>query len=136
MKNKVKEILKEAKLKVTPARVALLGIFSAKCQPMSADNVIAKLKRTKIDNVTVYRTLASLEKANIIQRVDLRKESVYFELSNHHHHHFVCTSCGVVEKLPKCNVGQIISKSLKQSKRFSIVRSHSFELFGLCKTCA
>lgn len=135
MKKDASTLLREAKLKVTPARVAILKAFSAKCHPLCAEGISFKLKKNKIDSVTVYRTLTTFEEAGIVRRVDLRRDSIYFELTIHHHHHLVCTDCGTIEKISKCDIGLIAEKVIKQSKKFSKIRSHSFEIFGICRPC-
>ena len=90
------KLLTEAKLRTTPAREAILQLFSAGCGPLNAEDVYVKVKNKKINLVTVYRTLGLLEKANILKRVDLHSESVHYELASHHHHHLVCMNCGEV----------------------------------------
>ncbi len=132
----IKMVLKEAKLKITPARLDILSLFAEKCLPLSAELIMQKVSTNKkIDEVTIYRTLASLEKAKIIQRVDLRQESVFYELTDHHHHHLVCLTCGCLEKINGCEVKPIVQKALKKAKNFKRIESHAFEIFGYCRHC-
>lgn len=144
------EILKRRKLKLTPARLAVLALFeSSLCQPLSADDIhlkLKKLKKAEIDLVTVYRTLASFEKEGILKKVDLHKSAAYYELADgtadggskrkHHHHHIVCTACGLIEGFDDCNVEALSKKALAASSKFSSVSKHSLELFGVCKACS
>ena len=89
-----------------------------------------------INEATVYRTLSSFEEKGIIKRVDLRKDSLYYELSSaHHHHHIVCTGCGTIEDFESCQIEKVSDKVLSQSSKFSIIKEHSLELFGVCNTC-
>ena len=129
-------ILKRAKIKATRIRVAILDLFSHPCKPLSANSIFDSLRQQKTDLVTVYRTLTSFENAGIVRRVDLRKDSVYFELACHHHHHIVCTSCGRTEEFSQCDLDKLFDKTLQRSKNFNTVTGHSFELFGLCNTCS
>lgn len=136
MKLNYAKILKEAKLKITPARLKILGFFKNNCQPLNVETILKKIKKKdKIDAVTVYRTISTLTGANILKVVDLRKNSEYYELAFHHHHHFVCTKCGYIETISDCNIGSLLKKIVSESKKFSTVDSHSFELFGLCQNC-
>lgn len=128
--------LKQAGLKHTPSREIILDLFSSDCGPINADYIFNKLKSKDINQVTIYRTLASLEKAQIIKTVDLRKGSSYYELAEHHHHHIVCTSCGKTEGFEKCDIDKILNDVLRKSNSFKIINQHSFELFGLCKSCS
>jgi Fur family ferric uptake transcriptional regulator len=140
MSEESKKLLRENGQKATLARVFILDIFSKKKEPLNAVMVYKELlKRAKtkdINEVTVYRTLASLEEANILRRVDLRKESVYFELENEHHHHIVCTNCDTVEEFENDKIEEVLKKIATQSPRFKSIKEHSLELFGLCVNCS
>lgn len=123
------------KLRMTPARKAITELFSKGCAPMSAEG-IKKILGKKFDQVTIYRTLHSFEREGLLRRVDLRKDAVYYELADHHHHHIVCTDCGATEHFSECAIGPISQKIVEQSKKFSTIVDHSFELFGRCRKCA
>ncbi|MFA6463623.1 MAG: Fur family transcriptional regulator [Candidatus Paceibacterota bacterium] len=131
----IKNILKDSKLKATPARIFILQIFSNKCHPLSAENISKKLKKKDIDLVTIYRTLASFEEAGILRKVDLHKESQYYELGEHHHHHIICSKCGFVEELEGCDIEKLASKLVSRSSNFKTIKDHSLEFFGVCKRC-
>lgn len=136
MKKDFKQLLNEKGLKATAARLAVLGAFSGKCAPMSAEDVHAKIKRKGFDAVTVYRTLASFEKSGIVRTVDLRKEAACFELADGHHHHIVCTNCGLVEEFESAASERLARHIAQNAKDFKSILEHSFELFGLCRSCA
>jgi len=134
----VEKLLTEKKYKRTPARVAILDIFNKNKKPLSAEEIGQKIKirKQKMDAVTIYRTLASFEKAGILKRVDLRKESIFFELNNDHHHHLVCTNCNLIESFKSGETEKLLEKIIKKSSNFKNITEHSFELFGLCKKCS
>lgn len=136
MEENSKMILKRARIKATRIRVATLDLFSHDCKPLSANDIFYSLRRQRTDLVTVYRTLTSFENAGILRRVDLRKDSVYFELADHHHHHIVCTLCSMTEELSLCDIDRLFDRTVRASNNFRTVTSHSFELFGLCNTCS
>lgn len=131
----MKEIFKKVGLKNTPARILILETFSDKCQPLKAEDVFKKLKKKNIDLVTIYRTLTSFEKAGILRKVDLHKDSQYYELAEHHHHHIICGKCGFVEELVGCDIKKLASKLVLKSSNFKIIKDHSLEFFGVCKRC-
>lgn len=147
MKKDFTETLKESGLKVTPTRLAILNVFSEGCKPVCAEDIYRRLVTDKSGSnkkpgahaaanlVTVYRTLISFEMVGILSRVDLHKESAYYELASHHHHHIVCTECGVVEGFDNCDVASISKKALRKSSKFSAIQQHSLEFFGVCKSC-
>ncbi len=140
MPEELKKLLKDKGQKATRARVAILDIFSKKKEPLNATMVykaLLKSHKTKgINEVTVYRTLASLAEVNILKRVDLRKDSVYFELENEHHHHIVCTSCNTVEEFENEKIEEALKKIAVKSPKFKKIKDHSLELFGLCVNCS
>ena len=128
-------ILKKSGFKVTPIRLAILKVFCHDCEPVNAEFIFKKLKKEKVNIVTIYRTLGSFELAGILKRVDLQKDSAYYEMAGHHHHHIVCTGCGLVEGFEDCNLDSLSKKVLHSSHKFNLITKHSLELFGLCKKC-
>lgn len=139
MKETSKE-LKENGYKSTPARLGILDLFSTSKTPLNAESVYKKISRTKrhrdINEVTVYRTLSSLEESGLLKRVDLRKSSAYFELNKNHHHHISCTNCDEIEELKNQELEKILGQIVDKSYKFKSIKEHSVEFFGLCKECA
>jgi len=135
-KNDIEKILHDTGLKTTIPRVAILGVFSKGCNPMNAEQVSVKIKKSRIDPVTVYRTLASFEKSGLLRRVDMQKDSASFELNTDHHHHIICTNCEKVSEFENINDEKLIKDALKQARGFKSVSHHSFDIFGLCNMCA
>lgn len=135
--NKNINILKRNCLKITPGRISVLSLFQKNSKPLSAEEILKQLKGIKINLVTIYRTLESFEKKKIIKRVDLRKDSVFYELVEDgcHHHHIICKQCGYVEDFDVSDEKKLFSNALKKSKKFSKIIDHSLELFGVCILC-
>ena len=131
----LKEELQRVGLKATSSRLAILETFDNDCKPISAEEIFDSLKNKKVDQVTVYRTLGSLEEKGILKRVDLRKGAAYFELNHHHHHHIICTDCGAIEGIEICKVDILAKEVLKKSQRFNVVNDHALEFFGICNSC-
>ena len=130
-----KTLLRQHGLKATTGRIRLLASLNAASQPLSIQNILARLSKNT-DKTTVYRNLKSLQTLGVVAQVDFRHGHAHYELaSKTHHHHLVCTNCGKVEDI----TGQEIEKSLKQvikkSRQFAVIKNHSLELFGLCKKC-
>lgn len=135
----MKDLLKEKGLKATPARLAILDIFSKSKVPLSAEKIFLDLKRNKenknINEATVYRTLTNFEEVGILAKVDLRKESAFFELAKEHHHHIACLKCDAVEDFESSEVEKVLGRIARNSSKFINIKQHSLELFGLCKAC-
>lgn len=130
------ELLKAKGLKSTQARRDILALFNERHTLLRAEDIFAKVKKKGTDLATVYRTLETFEEQGIIRKVDVRSGSDVYELAGHHHHHIVCTKCNIVEGFNDCNAEDISSMLLKNSKNFNVIQDHSFEFFGVCKSCA
>ena len=135
----MKEILKNKGYKATPARLAILEIFTKSKIPLSAENIFASLKKEKrkrgIKEATVYRTLFLFEQAKILRKVDFRKDSAFFEFTKEHHHHIACLKCDTVEDFESKAVEKVLGRIARNSSKFISVKDHSLELFGLCRSC-
>ena len=130
-----KKILHEAGLKNTPPRMAILKTLSEIKVPETAQEMHKKLKNNKIDLVTLYRTLSSFEKNQLVKRVDLHKDAVYYELNLEHHHHIVCTSCNRMEDFENTEIEKVLKQVASKSTKFKNIKEHSLELFGVCNAC-
>jgi Fur family ferric uptake transcriptional regulator len=104
-------------------------------KPVTAQELYRKLQKSEIDLVTLYRTLDSFERKEILRRVDLRKDAIYYELNTEHHHHIVCTNCDKLEDFKSREIEKVLEKIIKNSSKFKNINEHSLELFGVCKAC-
>ena len=127
-----------AALRSTKTRQALLTALHEAAGPLAPPEIVALCHEAgrKANKTTIYRDLAALERAGIVERVIVSDRKQYFELTERgHHHHFVCLECDTVEDI-------LLDEAdfLKQGERlaeqsgFSILR-HSVEFFGRCRMC-
>lgn len=133
---KAREMLKDAGLYCTEARVAILEILMQAASPLRQDQIAERLTSRTLNRVTVYRTLESLTVAGLVHRAFMHDRAWHFELADHCtekqcHPHFTCTSCGVTHcltdiSLPLARIPQ---------KGFVISRQQ-VRLEGLCPACA
>lgn len=134
------DMLRAKGLKITPVRTAILELFQKEPAPQNAESIIKKISRKNsgksANEVTVYRTLTSFEEEGILKRVDLRKDSVFFELNTEHHHHIVCTNCNMIEDFENKEIEKVLERIASKTSKFTNIKEHSLELFGLCKACA
>jgi Fur family ferric uptake transcriptional regulator len=131
-----RSLLKQGRLKSTPARLRLLDILKHAQKPLSVNELFAQLKGSKIDKVTLYRNVESLAQLGICRQIRLKDRQAYFELvEKQHHHHLVCAQCGKITDIANCGLG-LIDKKLLKKLGFASVEEHSLEFFGICANCA
>lgn len=82
--------------------------------------------------VTVYRTLARLHDAGLVEEVESGGTARY-GLAEHHHDHIVCERCGSLEPLDSCLLAPLEGIRLPGSD--FLVTGHRLDLYGLCRTC-
>ena len=133
------DLLKNKKIKITNARKEILNIFLNSHKPMNAKDVFLRLgknpKVKSLDEVTIYRNLTLFEEEGILKRVNLMKDSVYFESTLNHHHHMVCVGCGLIEDFSNNKFEKLIEDIVEGSSKFKKIKEHSLEIFGFCKKC-
>lgn len=95
-----KGVLREAGLRGTAARVAVMQCLAAKGSPLSHAEVADSLTAFGFDQSTIFRALQELSEADIVSRLDLGDQIRRFELRNQagsdqlEHPHFMCVDCG------------------------------------------
>jgi Fur family transcriptional regulator, ferric uptake regulator len=138
-RGELRGVLREAGLRATTARVAVLSVLSSERVPLSHGEVYDRVADHGFDRATIYRNLMDLAEAGLVSRADLGDHVWRFELldeSGHAtdvHPHFVCTDCGAVACLPTESVAVRATRGSPKSLR----RRGTFEvnINGLCDAC-
>ena len=122
-------------LKKTKARSAIFHILREEKRPLDVVEIKNYLKQHNItvDRATVYRMLETFLEKDIIYRLEFGEGKYRYELAGSDHHHLVCENCGRVEDISDCGIEEG-EKKIKQKKHF-LVKHHSLEFFGICKSC-
>jgi Fe2+ or Zn2+ uptake regulation protein len=129
-------LLRTGGYKATPGRIALLHTLFSSKKPLSIKEIVRELASSKVDQATVYRILSILEDLGVVRQVNLRHGHADYEFVDaNDHHHLVCVKCKRVEDIPGCDPEQVGRQVLAQAKSFSRITQHSFEFFGVCKSC-
>ena len=110
----LKSLVREAGLRSTAARLAVLEQMLNAPGPLTHAEVSTALDHRGFDRATIYRNLTELTEAKLVTRVDLGDHVWRFEAKRHgggdghghggDHPHFVCTSCGEVSCLDDVTV--------------------------------
>ena len=130
-----REIIRAAGLRATPQRIAVLAVAArAGGAHLSAEDVWQRLQRNEeMDRSTVYRVLADLTDAGLLEQVRLGDGVARFEIQEIAHHHAVCTRCGATEDVSVEAVHALASR-LRRDTGFSLAH-HPLLLPGICAAC-
>ena len=125
--------LRVAGLRRTPARVAVLERIDALARPVSHAELQAEI--ANVDDITLYRTLATLVDAGLVHRVH-GTDGVWRycpqperEGCPGNHVHFLCTACGSM----RCLVDQPMPRVTVP--RGARVHGRHFVVHGCCARC-
>jgi Fur family ferric uptake transcriptional regulator len=137
-KDELTHRLQEAGLRITKHRLVILEALAKVRQPITVYELVDELrKKHNIDQATIYRNLSSLHEAGLLRRLDFNHGHAHYELeTGRASHSFVCSNCETIEKVEGISIEDAVKKMLKKSKKFKETRTHSMEIYGLCKTCA
>jgi Fur family ferric uptake transcriptional regulator len=137
----VEERLAESGVRFTGGRRQVVATLERAEGPMSAAELHTNLAG-KVPVSSVYRTLAVLEEAGVVQPHHSAKGITRYEIAEWlagHHHHLVCINCGAVEdiELPK-NLETRLERLVGEVSEMSAFTAsgHSLEVDGLCTRCA
>ena len=132
----IADFLNKNKIKATSTRVQLLEILSSNPYPLQAKEIEEKWD-SKIDRVTLYRTLKTLVAKNIIHKIEVNELITCYnffnpeEIEDHNpdHAHFHCNKCEKVICLHDyVNETKPLPNGYIQSKTNIVIE-------GVCKFC-
>jgi Fe2+ or Zn2+ uptake regulation protein len=134
-RNNVEARLREAELRLTPQRFAVLEYLTRAAGHPSADQIAAEINRRfpRASRATVYNALKALREAGLVREVATEEALTRYESNVEPHHHFVCRACGRLEDVP--------TEAFDTSARVVLEGGHEVEsvevvLRGLCGACA
>lgn len=135
-------LIKASSFRLTKPRRLLLETILRQKGPFSVPQLEKQLsqsnRKTKIDPVTIYRTLPVFEELKIIERCDFSDDMAHYEIAlhredDHHHHHIVCKLCNKIEELDFC----ILEKQEQLLKKLGYTSlTHRLEFSAICPSCS
>jgi Fur family ferric uptake transcriptional regulator len=123
-------------IRLTRQRQLVLDILQEAKGHLDADTLYRKAKNRnpKIGLATVYRSLALLREANLVQEHRLGENHSHFEPAGGSlHHHFTCLKCGRVLEFRSPQVMQA-ARALGRRKGLQISEV-SLDVKGYCAAC-
>lgn len=124
--------LRELGLRVTPARVALLGLLDASDEPLSHAEAVERLGPRGGDPATTYRNLIKLVEVGLARVASTVGGITLFESTTraeHEHPHFHCASCGTTSCLPETTV------EAPRGRWRKAVKEAELTFVGTCPRC-
>lgn len=112
----IEDIIKNKKIKLTTARVALLEILQEAKKPLSYEDIKSDIS---MDKATFYRNISKFEEQGILNSFESNDKKRYFELRLVPHAHFVCVSCNKIECLSDLDIkldGYVVNNVIVNGK--------------------
>lgn len=127
--------------RMTAQRRLILETLNALGGHPTADEILTAARRrdASLNPSTVYRTLAWLERAGLVNHCHLdsgpdgERSERYDPVTPTEHHHFVCTACGQVIEFEAPDLGRVKAEVARQNR--CVVERAALTLFGLCGRC-
>ncbi|MDM4015512.1 Fur family transcriptional regulator [Roseiconus lacunae] len=132
----IRNDIRAAGLRATPARMATLRLLREATTPMTHADVAQELDDVGVDKATAFRNLNDMTEAGLLRRTELGDHVYRFEeirpgeVGKDSHPHFLCTVCGAVSCLD--NV-KLTAGSLRESDKVGEVVE--ILLRGRCNKC-
>ena len=129
------ELLRAHGGRVTTPRREILSSLLALGSHVTAEELAEHVQRRHPDIhlSTVYRTLDTLTRLEVIDHVHVGHGRAVFHMSDESHHHAACRHCGAVVEVPSA-VFADLARRLEHDHAFTLDRGH-FALSGTCARC-
>jgi Fur family transcriptional regulator, stress-responsive regulator len=130
------QMLRDASLRVTRPRVAVLGAVHG--HPHADTETVIRSVRAELPEVshqTVYDALNALTAAGLVRRIQPSGSVARYESRvGDNHHHVVCRKCGVIADVD-CAVGEAPCLTASDDLGFAIDEAEVI-YWGVCPDCA
>ena len=130
------QLLREAALRVTASRVAVLDAVAAHPHA-DTESLIGAVRRglPEVSHQTVYDSLHTLTEAGLVRRIQPRGSVARYETRvADNHHHVVCRGCGRIDDVD-CAVGETPCLTAEDDHGFVIDEAEVI-YWGRCPDCA
>lgn len=136
--NWAKQALRDAALRATAARVAVLKVLATAGAPLSHAEVVEALDEFGFDQSTLFRCLNEIADAGLVSRLDLGDQTRRFELRSDGgkveftHPHFMCVDCGELTCMNDFSVQITPSRGPRRDKLGTVTE---IMIRGHCGNC-
>ena len=103
----------------------------------SAEELVRDVRAidTSVARGTVYRTLALLHRAGVVEKHDFRYGPPHYEVTfaKAHHDHLMCVQCGEIIEFQEPRI-ETLQEEVITRYGYQLL-SHTHKLYGLCRAC-
>ncbi|HEY3051384.1 MAG TPA: Fur family transcriptional regulator [Gaiellaceae bacterium] len=131
------QLLAQRGIRSTRQRLQVMEALASEPNDATAQEIHQSLRSSgrRIGLATVYRTLALLSRAGVVDALMHRPGEVCYRLcGDGHHHHLTCSECHQVVELGDCKLGPWLDE-LGGAHGFTVT-DHAVEVTGVCSSCA
>jgi Fur family ferric uptake transcriptional regulator len=127
--------LRDAGLRVTGPRVAVLAVLSEARDHPRIDQVLERVRAsgTSISTQTAYDVCETLHRAALARRFEPAGSPARYEARVDNHHHLVCRACGDTADVD-CTVGLAPCLEPSDAAGFAVDEAE-VTFWGLCPAC-
>ena len=128
--------LRDAGLRVTAARVAVLSVLDDSRDHPRVDQIIERVRRSgvSISTQATYDVCDALYRAGLARRIEPAGSPARYESrTGDNHHHLVCRACGTALDVD-CAVGETGCLEPSDPQGFRIEEAE-VTYWGICPTC-
>jgi Fur family ferric uptake transcriptional regulator len=130
------QALRRRGMRVTTSRLALYDVLERAHEPLTAQEIVDRLRPSGVNQATVYRLLEALTAAGALVPHLAHGSQVGYELAapyRRHHHHLRCRLCGSLQDAEDCDLSEVLGEVARRH-RFR-VEGHDLEVYGVCERC-
>jgi Fur family peroxide stress response transcriptional regulator len=122
-------------LKMTHQRVEIYDELAKASDHPSPETLYRRLipRMPTVSLDTVYRTLSTLSKNNLVSKVETVQSQVRFEAVVNPHHHLICRECQQISDFPWSSFEKI--NLPREIGSWGTVEKKSAVLTGICRKC-
>jgi len=127
------EKYRDAGLKLTPQRLAILEFLDGNKEHPSAEDVYKAVSREfpTMSLATVYNTLMTLKQRGLVKELTMDPLRMRFDPQPTPHHHLICMDC---RKIIDIHTRLRVNLPEMEQEGFEIVGNH-IEFYGRCPKC-
>ena len=132
-----KDYLDFKKLKYTRERERIFKEVLSTKSHFDVEDLMARFRKSKerISRATIFRTLSLLVESELLSKVRVADERIFYEVahSDEHHDHIICLTCRQEIEFHDEEL-EAIQLRICSEMNFKLVK-HTHMLYGYCKNC-